>query len=126
MGRPNWLRLAELGQLPDYMKDQLPASFSEANENARRSKSIEPNKEPVEEMKDIEQIVEETQNLEEVTTQDVRKELEKKSKVELQQICVDNGLETTGKKEELIERILAPVEKVEEEQKGEFVDELLQ
>lgn len=125
MGKPNWLRLAELGQLPEYMKDQLPASYSEANENARRSKSLEPNKEPAEEMKDIEQIVDETQKIEEVTKTDVRKDLEKKSKGELQRICVDNGLETTGNKEELIERILAPVEKVEEEQKSEFVDELL-
>lgn len=127
MGHPNWQRLAELGQLPDYMKGELPVSFTEANEQARRSRGLEPNKEPAEEMKDITEIVDETK-VEEVSQDDVRKELEKKSKKELQQICADNKLDVNGNKEELIERILVPREekKEEEEKTGEFVDSLLQ
>lgn len=141
MGHPNWQRLAELGQLPDYMKDVLPANYSEANENSRRARGQEPNKE-LEENENIKSIISDA--VEEVD--EAREELLRKTNSELRDILKENGLDDSyAKNADLIERILNPEvkkeeeavveeekieEKVEEkkndeEKVGEFVDELL-
>lgn len=131
MGQPNWKRLAELGQLPDYMKDQLPANFREANEEALKSRREEPNKEPEIENKNIQDIIDENEEVTEVPLDEVKAELLKKTNSELRDILKENGLDDSyAKNADLIERIVAsPKEeekKEEEEEKiGEFVDELL-
>lgn len=134
MGHPNWQRLAELGQLPDYMKDVLPANYSEANENSRRARGQEPNKE-LEENENIESIISDA--VEEVEVDEAREELLRKTNSELRDILKENGLDDSyAKNADLIERILNPVEeekveekveekKNDEEKVGEFVDELL-
>lgn len=136
MGKPNWQRLAELGQLPDYIKEELPASFSEANENAIRSKNYEPNKGLDEVLSDNEDTLLapdgseiDPKTITEVSDEDVLSELQKKSKSDLQKICIESGLDSTGNKEDLIERILPSKKEVKEETKeetnSEFIDEIL-
>lgn len=126
MGQPNWKRLAELGQLPDYMKNEVTVDILETHQNSLKNKNNEPNREPEVEHKNIQEIVEETQ-IQEVPKDEVRKELEKKSKKELQEILTVAGLDANGSKEELIEKILSPSIEVEKEEKnGEFIDSLIQ
>lgn len=126
MGHPNWKRLAELGQLPDYMKEQVTPDILSANQQSLRTKNEEPNKE-------VEQI---ESAIGEVTSEDVRAELEKKTNKELMQILEEKGLDSKyEQKNVLIDRILegkkveeveTTEEKVESEKVGEFIDDLLQ
>lgn len=41
MGQPNWKRLAELGQLPDYKKQEVPALATISDTVAAQTEEIE-------------------------------------------------------------------------------------
>lgn len=116
MGRPNYQRLAELGQLPEHMKPIVSADIVDANNNAIEAKESEPNKE--------------FENIESVISDSKEEDLSKKSNRELRNILEEKGLDSTyAKNKELIKRILTPEVKEEEKKEevtGEFVDQLLQ
>lgn len=119
MGRPNFQRLAELGQLPDYMKPTFNQAIAQVNAMNKKKKEVE------------EKQIKEDAVIEEVSTSTVEEELLSQSKSELRRICEQKGLDNSGSKEELIERILSPskveeVKEKEDEKPGEFVDSLLQ
>jgi len=110
MGQPNFQRLAELGQLPDYMKSEAQALI-DVNEKAQKKTKKEA------------EIKEE-------------KIIEGPTKKELQAKLTELGLSTVGNKEELAARIkefeIEEEEEMEEQKSeegseekkaGEFVDE---
>ena len=130
MGHPTWQRLAELGQLPDYMKTEENQALIDANDNARSGVSGDVTvngakatpKEPV--MPSVDTT--ETASIKEAVR------LEDKTNAELQGILLNMGLSTTGVKAELIKRIndantpFIQSASDSESLSGEFIDPLLQ
>jgi len=118
MGRPNFQRLAELGQLPEYITPSFNEALAQVDAMNKTKKAEEEKQKLINE------------GIENVSDEATRESLEEKSKRELIIICKEKGVEI-GSKEEMINNILGPVvEKVEvkeeEEKPGEFVDPLLQ
>lgn len=86
MGQPNWKRLAELGQLPDYAKEERPALAGVSEEVENEKKEVLPDESSL-----------------------------------IQEVIIDESL--AGE-----ENIVSPVEGevvLDEDNHGEFVDELL-
>lgn len=106
MGKPNFQRLAELGQLPDYITPTVNEALAQVDA-MRKEKKV------------VEKVEEETKKLEDMT------------KAELCAILEDMKLETKGNRKELIARIkeneqIKNVKEVEPTgTPGEFVDPLL-
>jgi hypothetical protein len=127
MGHPNWKRLAELGQLPEEMRDKVSGDILDAQNHA--TKSME---EKVEEVSQV--TINETHTIEDLMSDSLSKEDEAMllSKAEMVRMLTEAGLSIAGTRKELAERV-ASIPKKEEvkdevkeiEVQGEFIDELL-
>lgn len=111
MGKPNFQRLAELGQLPDYIKPTVNEALAQVDAMRKEKK---------------EELVEDIKG-----ELEVPKKFEEMTKRELVEILEDMKLDTKGNKKELIDRIEEnnqvknTVEIGTAGSTGEFVDDII-